>query len=346
MMNPDPGKQEGARCQCGLVDVHTHYLPPAYTQALSEAGLVTLDGGFPVPRWSEAGALEHMDKHQIEVAMLSVSSPSVGFLKEASARQQLAREVNEFAANLVQHHPDRFGAFGTLPLPDIKASLDEMAYALDELRLDGIVMETNVHGVYLGDPRLEPIFAELNRRRATLFLHPTSPACYESVGLGRPAPILEFPLDTTRTVTDLIFAGTLTRYPDIQMIIPHAGGALTALAHRLASFSALPFLAQRPEGGAREVRRVLASLYYDLAGSATDGTLQSLRQLTTLTHILFGSDYPFTPDWGIQANVEGFRSLSGLSGIEHEAMARGNAHRLFPRLQSHSARLPVYHATP
>ena len=151
------------------------------------------------------------------------------------------------------------------------------------------------------------------------------------MGLGRPAPILEFPMDTARTVTDLVFAGTLTRYPDIRMIIPHAGGALTAVAERIAAFSSLPFLKQRPGGGAAEVNRVLASLYYDLAGSASDAAIERLRRLTSMTHILFGSDFPFTPAAGIEANVESFRTLTGLTISEHEAIANGNASRLFPR---------------
>lgn len=322
----------GAGCACGLVDAHSHYLPPVYATALADAGLVTLDGGFPVPLWSEARALQHMDQHGIEVSMLSVSSPTVGFLKEPLARQRLAREVNDFAAAVMRRHPGRFGAFATLPLPDVDASIDETGRALDVLHLDGVVMETNVHGVYLGDPRLDPLWAALDRRKAVVFLHPTSPPCLESVGLGRPAPILEFPMDTARTVTDLIFAGTLTRYPNLRVIVPHAGGALTALAERVAQFSTLPFLRQRPAGGADEVRRVLASLYYDLAGSASDGAIERLRRLTSLTHVLFGSDFPFTPAAGIAANVDNFRKLQGLSAEEHEDLARGNARRLFPRL--------------
>ncbi len=323
-----------SRCECGLIDAHSHYLPPSYAQALADAGLVTLDGGFPVPQWSEEKALAHMDRHNIEVSMLSVSSPTVGFLKAPLARQRLAREVNTFAGALVQRKPQRFGAFATLPLPDVDASLAEIGYALDVLHLDGVVMETNVHGIYLGDARLDPLFAELNRRRATLFLHPTSPPCLEAVGLGRPAPILEFPMDTARTVTDLIFAGTLTRYPDIRIIIPHAGGALTALAERIAGFSALPFLKQKPAGGAEEVKRVLAALYYDLAGSASDASIERLRRITSLTHVLFGSDFPFTPPSGVVANVENFRTLGGLSAAEHEGMARDNAQRLFPRISA------------
>lgn len=320
-----------SRCTCGIIDAHSHFLPPTYARALAEQGLVTLDGGFPVPQWSEEKALAHMDKQNIEASMLSVSSPTVSFLKDQLARERLAREINEFSSALVKRKPNRFGAFATLPLPDIKATLTEIGYALDVLKLDGVAMETNINGIYLGDPRLDPVFAELNRRRATLFLHPTSPPCFEAVGLGRPAPILEFPLDTSRTVTDLIYAGTLTRYPDIRMIIPHAGGALTAIAERIATFSSLPFLKQHPAGGAEEVNRVLASLYYDLAGFASNAAIERLRRLTSLTNILFGSDFPFTPPSGVDANVEGFRTLGGLTTAEHEGIAKGNAMRLFPR---------------
>ncbi|MFT3720683.1 amidohydrolase family protein [Pseudorhodoferax sp.] len=330
-----------ATCACGLVDAHSHYLPPQYARALDEAGLVTLDGGFPVPAWSEEQALQHMDRHGIEVSMLSVSSPTVGFVRDALARRRLARSVNTFAAELVRRKPDRFGAFATLPLPDVPAALEEIAHALDVLQLDGVVMETNVHGIYLGDARLDPLFAELDRRRATLFLHPTSPPCLESVGLGRPAPILEFPMDTARTIADLLFAGTLTRYPRIRVIVPHAGGALSALAERIAAFSTLPFLPQRPAGGAQEVRSVLRALYYDLAGSASDDAIVRLRQLTTLDHVLFGSDFPFTPASAVAANVQGVRTLRGLSRAEHEGIARGNALRLFTRLAERAGTTPT-----
>ena len=322
------------RCNCGLVDAHSHFLPPVYAHALADNGLVTLDGGFPVPQWSEEKALAHMEKYNIETSMLSVSSPTVAFLKEASARERMARELNEFSSALVKRTPQRFGAFATLPLTDIQASLTEIGYSLDVLKLDGAVMETNVHGIYLGDPRLDPVFAELNRRKATVFLHPTSPPCFAELALGRPSPILEFPLDTSRAVTDLIFAGTLTRYQNIRMIISHGGGALPAVAERIARFSTLPFLKQKPAGGAAEVKQVLASLYFDLAGSASDASIERLRRITSLKNILFGSDFPFTPSAGIDANVEDFRILSGLTASEHEGIARDNAKRIFPRLSN------------
>ena len=337
---PAASGRPGYRCNCSIVDAHSHFLPPAYARALAAAGLVSLDGGFPVPQWSEEKALEHMDRQGIETSMLSVSSPTVSFLKDLSERQRLAREINEYGAALVKRSPNRFGAFATLPMPDVQAALTEIGYALDVLRLDGVAMETNVHGVYLGNPALDPIFAELDRRGATLFLHPTSPPCLEALGLGRAAPILEFPMDTARTITDLVFAGTLTRYPNIRMIIPHAGGALTAVAERIAGFSTLPFLKQRPPGGAEEVNRVLASLYYDLAGSASNASIERLRRLTSLTHVMFGSDFPFTPPAGVTANVENFRTLDGVTVAEHEGMAKGNALQLFPRLKDNAVSAP------
>lgn len=319
-------------CACGLVDVHTHYLPPLYAQALADAGLVKLDGGFPVPKWSEQAVLEHMAKHNIEAVMLSVTSPSVGFLKDREARRKMARYLNEYAADVVKRYPGKFGAFATLPLEDFDDAMAELEYALDHLQLDGVIVESNTDGVYLGNPKLEPLFAALDKRKSTLFLHPTSPACFEAVGLGRPAPILEFPLDTARTLTDLIYAGTLTRHPNLRMIVPHAGGALPSIAHRIAMFSTLPFLEQKPAGGADEVRKVISSLYFDLAGSANDGAVAALRRLTSNEHILFGSDFPFTPAAGVEANVKATRALTGLTTTEHEGIARNNAYALFPRL--------------
>ena len=165
-----------------------------------------------VSAWSEAAALEMMDRQGIETAMVSLSSPSAHFLPLAE-RPGLVREINEAGAALMRAHPTRFGFFATLPLPDVAAALTEIAYVFDTLGVDGVILETNVDGHYLGTDLFAPVFAELNRRGATVFLHPTSPACFAAVALGRPAPLLEFPLDTTRAVTDLIYIRTLQTCP-------------------------------------------------------------------------------------------------------------------------------------
>ncbi|MBP8248076.1 MAG: amidohydrolase [Phenylobacterium sp.] len=320
----------GGLCACGRIDVHAHFLPEVYVEALTRAGLRTVDGGMPVPSWSAAAALEVMDRQQIATAMISLSSPSTHFLP-VQERPALVRQVNQAGMDLVGGHPGRFGFFASLPLPDVEAALAEMAYAFDTLGADGVILESNIDGEYLGAPRLVPIFAELNRRQAVLFLHPTSPACLEAVGLGRPAPLLEFPLDTTRTLVDLLYSRTLQTNPDIKVIVPHGGAALPALIARIAMFANLPFINPRP-ASEEEVFETLARLYYDVALSAHPVPFAGLRKIAPVSQILFGSDWPFTPEAGVARNIHLLVNGSDLSESDARAIARENAEQIFPRL--------------
>ena len=320
---------EGAACACGRIDVHVHFLPEVYAQALAGAGLTTLDGGFPIPAWSEDAALKVMDAQGIATAMVSLSSPSSHFLPPPE-RPALVRAVNDAGASLLRIHPERFGYFATLPMPDVEASLAELRRAFDELGADGVVLQTNTDGLYLGAPAFAPIFAELNRRKAALFLHPTSPACFDALALGRPAPLLEFPLDTTRTVVDLLYNGVLTANPDIQVIVPHGGAALPALIARIAAFANVPIVNPRPASEA-EVFETLARLYYDVALSAHPIPFAALRAIAPVTQILFGSDWPFTPEPGVARNIRQLEA-NNLTEAEARAIARENAERVFPRL--------------
>jgi 6-methylsalicylate decarboxylase len=322
--------ENGGGCACGRIDVHTHFLPDVYAQALARAGLRTLDGGFPVPRWSAAAALEMMDRQGIATAMVSLSSPSAHFLPPAE-RPALVREVNDAGAELMRIHPGRFGYFATLPMPDVAASLAELRRAFDELGADGVVLMTNTDGAYLGAQAFAPIFAELNRREATLFLHPTSSACFEALALGRPAPLLEFPLDTTRTIVDLLYARTLQTNPDLKVIVPHGGAALPALIARIAAFAGLPFIEPRP-ASEQEVFETLERLYYDVALSAHPVPFAALRRIAPITQILFGSDWPFSPEPVVARNIHQLGEANGLSEAEARAIARENAERVFPRL--------------
>ncbi len=321
---------EGGACACGRIDVHAHFLPEVYARALGRAGLRTLDGGFPVPQWSAAAAIEMMDRQEIATAIVSLSSPSAHFLPPAE-RPTLVAEVNNAGAELVRSHPGRFGYFASLAMPDISASLAEIGRAFDELGADGVILQTNTDGTYLGSPAFAPILAELNRRKATLFLHPTSPACFEALGLGRPAPLLEFPLDTTRTIVDLLYARALQTNPDIKVIVPHGGAALPALIARIAAFANLPIIEPRPTSEA-EVFETLERLYYDVALSAHPVPFAALRRIAPITQILFGSDWPFTPEAGVARNVHQLTQANGLSEGEARAIARNNAERVFPRL--------------
>ena len=173
-----------------LIDVHAHFLTDSYVSAARAAGHVHPDGMAGWPKWSAEEHLRLMDRWGVATAMLSISSPGTHFGDDAAARR-LTREVNEGGAAISRAHPGRFGHFASLPLPDVAGALDELGFALDEFGSDGITVETNSAGAYLGDDRYEPLYRELNRRRAVVFVHPTSPPCAEMTALGRPRPMLD-----------------------------------------------------------------------------------------------------------------------------------------------------------
>jgi predicted TIM-barrel fold metal-dependent hydrolase len=240
--------------------------------------------------------------------------------------------VNETGARTVRDHPGRFGLFATLPLPDVDAALVELRYALDTLKADGVALLTNFEEIYLGDPRFDPVFAELNRRRTVVFLHPTSPACFEDTSLGYPRPLLEFLLDTTRAVSNMVLNGTLERYPDIRLIVPHSGAALPVLADRMAGF-AETFGAGGQPAGAIDVIGTLQRLYYEVgAGFPFPRHIEALLNLVDVGRLMYGTDWPFGGLPGIEANTQALDQR--FSGRERKAILRGTATELFPRLRS------------
>jgi predicted TIM-barrel fold metal-dependent hydrolase len=308
------------------VDVHAHYLPADYRQALLDGGHAQPDG-FPVlPEWSAEAHLAMMDRVGVETSLLSVSTPGVTF---GGDPVEWARRVNESGAATVREHPGRFGLFASLPVNDADAARDEVAYALDRLGADGVVLLTHADGVYLGDPRLEPVMAELHRRRAVVFVHPTSPAGFECTALGYPRPMLEFLLDTTRAIANLVLTGTLDRYDGIRLIVPHAGAALPVVADRLAGFASLFGVGGR-EAGEVDVVATLQRLYYEIgAGAPFPRHVDALLNLVDAGRLLFGTDFPFGGVAGIEANVE---ALGAHPGIDDERL-RANTEELFPRLR-------------
>jgi predicted TIM-barrel fold metal-dependent hydrolase len=266
------------------VDVHAHYLPPFYRDALVEHGHGQPDG-FPfVPEWSAAEHVAVMDRLGIARSVLSVSSPGVRF-----GDVYLARAVNDEGRKAVVDHPARFGLLASLPLPDVDASLAEIDRACDELDADGFVLLTNIAGCYVSDAAFSPVIAELGRRGRPVLLHPTSPACWEHTSLGRPRPMVEFLFDTTRTVLDLVLNGTIAAHPGLRLIVPHAGAVLPLLADRVTAFAAL----LEPDV---DVLGELARLHYDLAGHALPRGLGALRTIADPEHLHYGSDWPFTPE--------------------------------------------------
>ncbi|WUR85920.1 amidohydrolase [Streptomyces phaeochromogenes] len=312
----------------GLVDVHAHLLPDFYVQEATAAGHVHPDGMGGWPTWSVQTHLDLMDRNGIDTAMLSMSSPGVHFGDDNAARL-LARRVNGYTAELTRDHPGRFGNFVSLPLPDVDGSLEEIAFAFDELDADGVALLTHTHGVYLGDQRLDLVFAELDRRRAVVFLHPTSPLCWEQSALGRPRPMVEYIFDTARTVTDLVMAGVLTRHPNMQVIVPHCGGAVPVLADRINEFMRL-FLTSEQSPSLDAVQQ-LQGLYYDMAGTAFPRQVPALLELVGPDRVLFGSDYCWTPPPLADAHIAAIDAAeSPVEGTTWRSLTTANAKRLFP----------------
>ncbi|WP_040865348.1 amidohydrolase family protein [Nocardia exalbida] len=307
------------------IDVHCHYLPEFYREALVANGHSRPDGIWGIPAWTEGAALVAMDELGVTTSYLSISSPGVHFGDDAAARR-LARRVNEEGARLARAHPGRFGFFASTPLPDINGALAEISYAFDELGAAGVVFETNIDGVYLGSERMAPVFEELDRRAAVLFLHPTSPAapCTGSApALPYPRPMLEFLFDTTRTVSDMVLSGTLERYPDLRVIVPHAGAVLPVLASRIDVIGA------KSVGKIEPMRRALRRMHFDLAGMPLPEMLPALLSVADPRRLHYGSDWPFTP---LHECVKSAMALSDsllLAGSLNADVMHRNAARLF-----------------
>jgi 6-methylsalicylate decarboxylase len=298
------------------IDVHAHYLPDGYRGALVRAGHEQPDGMPWIPEWSASEHIAAMDRLGIATSLLSVSSPGV-YLGDGQTVVDLAREVNEDGRRAVIDHPGRFGLLASLPLPDVDAALAEIAYCYDQLDVRGFVLLTNVGGTYVSDPSFEPVFAELDRRQARVLLHPTSPACWEHTSFSRPRPMLEFLFDTTRTVVDLVLNGTIARHRHVELVVPHLGATLPLVADRVQAFAGL--LAP-----ATDVLGDLGRLHFDLAGYAGQRQLSTLLTLTTLDHLHYGSDFPFTPEPVAATAVERIDQVESLV-----TTLRANTARLF-----------------
>ncbi len=307
------------------IDVHHHILPPDYVTAVGEDKIGPLLLSGKTPQWSPAMSIEAMERNGIARAITSISTPGLWFGDRAETTH-LSRVCNEYAAQMTGVHPGRFGVFASLPLPDIDASLAEIAHALDVLGADGIGLLTSYGDRYPGDAAFAPVFDELDRRGAVVYFHPTNAACSQCLP-EIPAATLDFPFDTTRAVVSLLFGGTFARCRRIRFIFSHAGGTVPFLAERIARLAVRPeFKDKVPDGVVPE----LARLYYDTALSANRLVFRSLLELVACDHVLFGSDYPFAPEATMAATVAGLIGL-GLDADDLLGIERDNALSLFPQ---------------
>jgi predicted TIM-barrel fold metal-dependent hydrolase len=317
------------------IDVHHHFLPPEFMAYLNKLG-TPWTGGPPIPTWNLEMARETMERHGIASAVASVVPQT--YFGDTSAAIHWARHSNEYSARIVQDDPQRFGAFATLPLPDAHAAAREVEYALDVLKLDGVVLYSSYNAQYPGDPAFDEVFAELDKRNAIVFIHPNTIVPGSIVPkLTIPWGVVEFVLDTTRAVTNLLYSGTFERYPNIRYIVAHAGGTVPWIAWRIAAAAHILHGAEvtMPKGP----MHYLQKLYFDTALSVSDQVMVGLPKLVPQSHVLFGSDWPMAGDLSIQLEDAYLGKTKVIDDATRRAIDRDNALALFPRFATASERL-------
>jgi predicted TIM-barrel fold metal-dependent hydrolase len=245
----------------------------------------------------------------ITKSIVSITSPGTNIVPgDRHVAATLSRECNQYAADLKRRVPESFGYWASLPLPFVDKSLAEISYALDNLNPDGFGLLSNYHGVYLGDSSLDPVFAELDRRRAKVFIHPTGPCVSATCEQGpvRASPLKQFPdpmfeylLDTTRCVINLFLSGTVARYPNITYILSHAGGALPPVIQRFTTFSEAILKLQNGINAASVKKTLQERFFFDLAGFPFPDQIHGLLRYVDSSRLLYGSDFPYTPASGV-----------------------------------------------
>jgi 6-methylsalicylate decarboxylase len=303
------------------IDIHAHFTPPTTPEERDARWKAMRKELFLVPQpfhWTLEGTLDYMDRTGIAMQMLSNIPKTLDAL----------RASNDYAAALVSQHPSRFGLLAALPTDNPEAALAEIERAYSDLHADGFAVTCHYNGVYLGDSKLDPVWAELDRRRAVIFAHPDA---YAPASLGRPSPLIEVAFETARTVVDMLYAGVFRRYPRMRVVLAHCGGALPALSGRLINLGTEAWVPNPNHLTQAEMRHHLRRLYVDTAATGSVHTLAPALAMTSPDHIVYGSDcgVPCTTETTLAVNLENLLSFCGLTPDQIENIGH-NALCLFP----------------
>jgi predicted TIM-barrel fold metal-dependent hydrolase len=320
----------------GLIDVHSHHYPDAYLDACrrpdsgfahyyrDDGRLIVLqDGavGLAVPQ--PLPPLEHrigmMDEAGVDVQVLSVSAPNVFRFPEA-LRVPLTRDLNDEFSDLAAGAGGRLRVFASLPLPAVDAALEELDRALALPQVAGVVVCSNIDRVNLDDERFSPLWAELSRREATVFCHPTVACCTDGLREYAMSLAMGFMADTMFAVGRLAYAGTFDRFPGIRWVFTHLGGTIPFVLPRYDNY-----FRQFPECREKLTRppsEVMRELYYDTVTMHAPALRCAVDTLGP-GRLVFGSDYPHVPG-GIDRFVTVLNSV-GLSADELAMIGRRTA---------------------
>ena len=304
------------------IDIHHHVVPPAYVDAVKDRE------GVAAPKWSPQASIEDMDMNGIATSVVALIQPGAYF-KDVELDRRLSTQSNEYVAKMVQTYPGRFGSFATLPLMDVPGSLKEIEYAMDTLKADGIGLMTSYGTKYLGDKHFWPIWEELNRRGAAIYVHPLMPECCKNPFPEVPPSAIEYATDTTRTIASMLFGGAANKFPNIKWIWSHSGGTMPFLWSRFTRQKVdMKEKAKEvlPNGVLAEVKR----FHYDTAQGHHEGAMAALRALIPTSQIMFGSDFPYRKG----AEVKDGLAARSFTAEERMAIDRGNALRIMPKLKT------------
>lgn len=314
----------------GVLDVHSHLITSDFLAALKQENRL-IEEGFPLPKYDAEAHLKWMDEAGIQTSVLTLAAPQPGLDATPAERKDIIRQANEAAALLKKQHPGRFLFCAALPLPDVGAAIKEAKYALDSLKADGIKLATNVDGQYLGAPELDTLFAFLNERAAVVILHPHRPQpVNQQVMQQTPLAMQEYLSETTRAVANMLTRNVPCRYPNVKLIVPHLGAYLPIALPRMKSLA--PVMQQTGLVGDIDWEANLASLYFDLAGSHSPEAIRTLLSITSPSHLLYGSDFPYAAPAALSKGLNRMRQYltdePDLAPFK-EMILHGNAEKLF-----------------
>lgn len=312
-----------------VIDTHSHMIPQSYLDCLTKHDAL-LDEDFPIPHWDIDEHLRFMDEAGIACSILTLPAPQPWFGdSEESAR--LIRQVNEEMAAVKAEHKGRFLFCAALPLPDVDAAIREAIYALDTLHADGVKLASNSRGLYLGDPALDPLMEVLNERGAVIITHPHKPTSNnETLTSVVPLASYEYLAETTRAILNMVGHNVMVRYPRLKVVVPHCGSFLPLAVPRMQSL--MPVMNGVGYLQGVDIKQNLQALYYDLAGAASPETIRELLTITSPSHLLYGTDYPYVKAPVLVKNLSSLKAnLADFVPEEVDDVLYKNATKLFER---------------
>lgn len=290
-----------------IIDMHCHFVPPDYFELIKrrseydvhEAGrrhddidIVVRGTAFELNRafFEPERQIDRMKALGIDRTVVSLATPLINYYSEPALAIDAARACNDGFARLVKADPERFAAWGFLPMQDPEAAAAELRRCVRELGMIGGHIATNVRGAYLPDERFAPVVQAAVDLDVPLFIHPADPAGKDRTGSYELTVIAGYLYDTTINIMRMVCSGFLDRYPTLKLVCAHTGGYALMLRGRMQT--ELDVHPQIEASRAHPVGEYLGRLWYDTAGFEP-GYMTYASTVVPHDRFLFGTDAPF-----------------------------------------------------